>query len=101
MTLTRLAMAPFVTLGPPGTNRYLSLPRRAQRHSASAYGTAIRPVMPAATPARYRPAGGSVAAAASAGASGSPRCRGGTRYAIFRRDPRAQLLIDDPTGFRA
>ena len=22
-------------------------------------------------------------------------------YAIFRRDPRAQLLIDDPTGFRA
>jgi hypothetical protein len=23
------------------------------------------------------------------------------KYAIFRRDPRAQLLIDDPTGFRA
>ncbi len=27
------------------------------------------------------------------------RSRG--KYAIFRRDPRAQLLIDDPTGFRA
>jgi PPOX class probable F420-dependent enzyme len=23
------------------------------------------------------------------------------KYAIFRQDPRAQLLIDDPTGFRA
>jgi PPOX class probable F420-dependent enzyme len=23
------------------------------------------------------------------------------KYAIFRRDPRAQLLFDDPTGFRA
>ena len=23
------------------------------------------------------------------------------KYAIFRRDPRAQLLIDDPAGFRA
>jgi hypothetical protein len=23
------------------------------------------------------------------------------KYAIFRRDSRAQLLIDDPTGFRA
>ncbi|HEX4246045.1 MAG TPA: PPOX class F420-dependent oxidoreductase [Acidimicrobiales bacterium] len=23
------------------------------------------------------------------------------KYAIFRRDPRAELLIDDPTGFRA
>ncbi len=23
------------------------------------------------------------------------------KYAIFSRDPRAQLLIDDPTGFRA
>ena len=23
------------------------------------------------------------------------------KYSIFRRDPRAQLLIDDPTGFRA
>jgi hypothetical protein len=23
------------------------------------------------------------------------------KYAIFRRDPRAQLFIDDPTGFRA
>jgi PPOX class probable F420-dependent enzyme len=23
------------------------------------------------------------------------------KYAIFRRDPRAQLLIDDPSGFRA
>jgi PPOX class probable F420-dependent enzyme len=23
------------------------------------------------------------------------------KYAIFRRDPRAQLLIDDPTAFRA
>lgn len=23
------------------------------------------------------------------------------KYAIFRRDPRAQLLIDDPVGFRA
>src|ERR1700723_4324928 len=23
------------------------------------------------------------------------------KYAIFRRDPRAQLLVDDPTGFRA
>jgi PPOX class probable F420-dependent enzyme len=23
------------------------------------------------------------------------------KYAIFRRDPRAQLLIDDPLGFRA
>ena len=27
--------------------------------------------------------------------------RGRVKYAIFRRDPRAQLLIDDPTGFRA
>src|SRR6201981_837144 len=27
------------------------------------------------------------------------RSRG--KYAIFRRDPRAQLLIDDPVGFRA
>jgi hypothetical protein len=23
------------------------------------------------------------------------------KYAIFRRDPRAQLLIDDPVGYRA
>src|SRR3984957_1188329 len=23
------------------------------------------------------------------------------KYAIFRRDPRAQLLVDDPVGFRA
>jgi PPOX class probable F420-dependent enzyme len=23
------------------------------------------------------------------------------KYAVFRRDPRAQLLIDDPAGFRA
>jgi hypothetical protein len=23
------------------------------------------------------------------------------KYAIFRRDPRATLLIDDPAGFRA
>ena len=23
------------------------------------------------------------------------------KYSIFRREPRAQLLIDDPTGFRA
>lgn len=23
------------------------------------------------------------------------------KYTIFRRDPRAQLLVDDPTGFRA
>ena len=27
--------------------------------------------------------------------------RGRVKYAIFRRDPRAQLLIDDCTGFRA
>jgi PPOX class probable F420-dependent enzyme len=27
--------------------------------------------------------------------------RGRVKYQIFRRDPRAQLLIDDPTGFRA
>jgi PPOX class probable F420-dependent enzyme len=27
--------------------------------------------------------------------------RGRVKYTIFRRDPRAQLLIDDPTGFRA
>ena len=27
--------------------------------------------------------------------------RGRVKYAVFRRDPRAQLLIDDPTGFRA
>jgi PPOX class probable F420-dependent enzyme len=27
--------------------------------------------------------------------------RGRVKYVIFRRDPRAQLLIDDPTGFRA
>ena len=27
--------------------------------------------------------------------------RGRVKYAIFRRDPQAQLLIDDPTGFRA
>jgi PPOX class probable F420-dependent enzyme len=27
--------------------------------------------------------------------------RGRAKYAIFRRDPRAQLLVDDPTGFRA
>ena len=26
--------------------------------------------------------------------------RSRVKYAIFRRDPRAQLLIDDPTGFR-
>ena len=27
--------------------------------------------------------------------------RSRVKYAIFRRDPRAQLLIDDPTAFRA
>jgi PPOX class probable F420-dependent enzyme len=27
--------------------------------------------------------------------------RNRVKYAIFRRDPRAQLLIDDPTAFRA
>src|SRR5260370_24475301 len=27
--------------------------------------------------------------------------RGRVKYVIFRRDPRAQLLIDDSTGFRA
>jgi len=27
--------------------------------------------------------------------------RGRVKYAIFRRDPRAQLLVDDCTGFRA
>ena len=27
--------------------------------------------------------------------------RGRVKYSIFRRDPRAQLLIDDSTGFRA
>jgi PPOX class probable F420-dependent enzyme len=27
--------------------------------------------------------------------------RGRVKYAVFSRDPRAQLLIDDPTGFRA
>ena len=27
--------------------------------------------------------------------------RGRAKYAIFRRDPRAQLAIDDSTGFRA
>ena len=27
--------------------------------------------------------------------------RGQVKYSIFRRDPRAQLLIDDSTGFRA
>ena len=27
--------------------------------------------------------------------------RGRVKYTIFRRDPRAQLLIDDSTGFRA
>jgi PPOX class probable F420-dependent enzyme len=27
--------------------------------------------------------------------------RSRVKYAIFRRDPRAQLAIDDPTGFRA
>lgn len=27
--------------------------------------------------------------------------RGRAKYAIFRRDPRAQLLIDDPVDFRA
>jgi PPOX class probable F420-dependent enzyme len=27
--------------------------------------------------------------------------RGRAKYAIFRRDPRVQLLIDDPLGFRA
>ena len=27
--------------------------------------------------------------------------RSRVKYAIFRRDPRAQLLVDDPTGFRA
>lgn len=27
--------------------------------------------------------------------------RGRVKYAIFRRDPRAQLLVDDATGFRA
>src|ERR1700737_5564840 len=27
--------------------------------------------------------------------------RGRVKYAIFRRDPRAQLAVDDSTGFRA
>jgi PPOX class probable F420-dependent enzyme len=27
--------------------------------------------------------------------------RGRVKYAIFRRDPRATLLVDDPVGFRA
>jgi PPOX class probable F420-dependent enzyme len=27
--------------------------------------------------------------------------RSRVKYQIFRRDPRAQLLVDDPTGFRA
>jgi len=27
--------------------------------------------------------------------------RSRVKYTIFRRDPRAQLLVDDPTGFRA
>jgi PPOX class probable F420-dependent enzyme len=27
--------------------------------------------------------------------------RNRVKYAIFRADPRAQLLVDDPTGFRA
>ncbi len=27
--------------------------------------------------------------------------RGRVKYAIFGRDPRAQLLVDDPVGFRA
>jgi PPOX class probable F420-dependent enzyme len=27
--------------------------------------------------------------------------RGRVKYAIFHRDPRAELLIDDPAGFRA
>jgi PPOX class probable F420-dependent enzyme len=27
--------------------------------------------------------------------------RSRAKYAVFRRDPRAQLLVDDPTGFRA
>ena len=27
--------------------------------------------------------------------------RGRVKYKIFSRDPRAQLLVDDPTGFRA
>ena len=27
--------------------------------------------------------------------------RSRVKYAIFRRDPRAQLLVDDPTAFRA
>ena len=27
--------------------------------------------------------------------------RGRAKYAIFRREPRAQLLVDDSTGFRA
>jgi PPOX class probable F420-dependent enzyme len=27
--------------------------------------------------------------------------RSRVKYAVFRRDPRAQLLIDDPVGFRA
>jgi len=27
--------------------------------------------------------------------------RGRVKYTIFRRDPRAQLLVDDPVGFRA
>jgi PPOX class probable F420-dependent enzyme len=27
--------------------------------------------------------------------------RSRVKYAIFRRDPRAQLLVDDPTSFRA
>jgi len=27
--------------------------------------------------------------------------RSRVKYAVFRRDPRAQLLVDDPVGFRA
>ncbi len=27
--------------------------------------------------------------------------RSRVKYEVFRRDPRAQLLVDDPTGFRA
>lgn len=27
--------------------------------------------------------------------------RGRVKYAVFRHDPRAQLLVDDPVGFRA
>ena len=27
--------------------------------------------------------------------------RSRVKYAVFRRDPRAQLLVDDPAGFRA